>query len=114
MSNVGLANTKVMRPKWGKCQFCGRYGHKSHLCRKKKTNEDIEVTALQINQPPPAQEGRQVTAKADVDKVQLFCEECEFHTLLSKKSKATQQLGNQRNKRFEVKKLIRKVLPEEA
>ena len=27
----------------GKCQFCDHYGHKSHLCRNKKTNEEIEI-----------------------------------------------------------------------
>ena len=28
---------------WGKCQHCQRYGHKSHLCRNKKTDEEIEI-----------------------------------------------------------------------
>merc|ERR1711984_30475 len=26
---------------WGKCKFCGKYGHKSHLCRH-KPQEDSE------------------------------------------------------------------------
>ena len=26
----------------GKCQHCGKYGHKSHLCRNRKTDEDTE------------------------------------------------------------------------
>ena len=28
---------------WGRCQHCQRYGHKSHLCRNKKTDEEIEI-----------------------------------------------------------------------
>ena len=28
---------------WGKCQHCGRYGHKSHLCRNRKSDEDTET-----------------------------------------------------------------------
>ena len=27
---------------WGKCKFCGKYGHKSHLCRHKPPQEDSE------------------------------------------------------------------------
>ena len=27
---------------WGKCQHCGRFGHKSNLCRNKKIDEDTE------------------------------------------------------------------------
>ena len=27
---------------WGKCQHCGKYGHKYHLCRNRKTDEDTE------------------------------------------------------------------------
>ena len=32
----------VVKDCWGKCQHCGKYGHKSHLCRNKKTDEEIE------------------------------------------------------------------------
>ena len=28
---------------WGKCKHCGRYGHQSHLCRNKKSEEDTET-----------------------------------------------------------------------
>ena len=31
---------------WGKCQHCQRYGHKSHLCRNKKTDEEIEIAKI--------------------------------------------------------------------
>ena len=27
---------------WGKCKFCGKYGHKSHLCRHKPPQEESE------------------------------------------------------------------------
>ena len=41
----GTCNYKGHTPKdcWGKCQYCSRYGHKSQLCRNKKTNEEIEI-----------------------------------------------------------------------
>ena len=28
---------------WGRCQHCQKFGHKSHLCRNKKTDEEIEI-----------------------------------------------------------------------